>query len=101
MAMSATNTPPNPSSESHRLAAGLPLLAPPLLTEPRWAEGTGAFPTAHEYTDMCRDVYEHYADERARKATDLGTIENCERLLYMNFKSHAIFSEEQVARFFS
>ena len=45
---------------------------------------------------MCRSVYEQHAAERRRKVMDLGKGSSGERLLYMNFKSHIIFGDEQV-----
>ena len=93
------------------LAAGLPSLTPGLLVDPKWAEEDGASPTPKEYSDMCRTVYDQHAAERTRKAADLGKTKGgavagvagdgeSERMLYMNFKSHIIFSEEQRAKLF-
>jgi len=84
------------ASSGSCLVEGVSLLTPQLIADPKWGEEEIAPPGPREYSDMCREVYEEFGDERAQKAAELAEMEGGECMLYMNFKSHAIFGEEQV-----
>jgi len=88
------------ASSGSCLVPGVALLIPQLIADPKWGEEEIAPPGPREYSDMCRVVYEESGDERAQKAAELAAMEGGECMLYMNFKSHAIFGEEQRGKLF-